>query len=616
MGFFQNFPYSNHHNMNMDWILDKMREAVDTATAANTTADETVEYVNEYFAKLELTEEASLILNRMYNSGKLSELIAVYIDPLVSEQDKKIASYYALTIAHAEAIAELSARMDTFTELPEGSTAGDAELADIRVAYDGVNHPSAGDAVRGQCLGLSDRFNTVYQPLPISWTDGAYFRPSDGSSPQNAALSKSLPIDVTEYRGLDIEIKSRVFATQGFGFRTALGNVIVYRDGNSEGIEAGYPTIKITVPENAVTLVITSLTTDKAKCFVRPAISALSLHKYSQTLFETTYPKLELVWNKGFYINGSGGMTANEQLSASDYVNISKFAGMPLEFACRLGATWGFSFYDISRTQISSITTADFSGDYGVVDIPANAHFARITAVKDLEADFYLRPVPSVEQLVGAEGGSAARLYPLNIAMFGDSIMLGRDGDGPHTSRTPYTIPNTVATMLGCNAVNYGVGSMGYVALGDGKNAYDKIASTDLSLYDVITLCFGVNDHSKTLGDWDSTDEDTVMGQFNKCIKYIYKKNPNAVVVVFGPFNGRNVGSFPKYWFGQPWYKIDGKLREACDYYGIPYVSQTNGPVNGYTIQTFIGADGVHPSNLGYKRIGAWFAGQLKNILG
>lgn len=51
----------------------------------------------------------------------------------------------------------LSARMDSFVKLPEGSTSGDAELIDIRTDFQGTTHESAGDSVRyqtGEVFGL------------------------------------------------------------------------------------------------------------------------------------------------------------------------------------------------------------------------------------------------------------------------------------------------------------------------------------------------------------------------------------------------------------------------------------------------------------------------------
>lgn len=45
-------------------------------------------------------------------------------------------------------------RMNTFTSLKDGSTTGDAELTDIRVAYDGKEYGNAGEAVREQASDI------------------------------------------------------------------------------------------------------------------------------------------------------------------------------------------------------------------------------------------------------------------------------------------------------------------------------------------------------------------------------------------------------------------------------------------------------------------------------
>lgn len=55
-------------------------------------------------------------------------------------------------------IAVLDGRVDEITTLPEGSTTGDAELADIRVGADGTIYPNAGEAVRTQINDVKSAF--------------------------------------------------------------------------------------------------------------------------------------------------------------------------------------------------------------------------------------------------------------------------------------------------------------------------------------------------------------------------------------------------------------------------------------------------------------------------
>lgn len=78
----------------------------------------------------------------------------------------------------------LEGRMNTFASLTEGSTTGDAELQDIRVAADGTVYPTAGNAVRGQVNELESQFtdlNGYVVKYPLSWIDGGYINNTTGA---------------------------------------------------------------------------------------------------------------------------------------------------------------------------------------------------------------------------------------------------------------------------------------------------------------------------------------------------------------------------------------------------------------------------------------------------
>lgn len=333
--------------------------------------------------------------------------------------------------------------------------------------------------------------------------------------------------------------------------------------------------------------------------------------------YQYPYGSLEIEWTEGYFVIGiNGELYEAAGLTASNFIDISQYAGSTIEICCRFASTAGWAFYDSEQKFISGAnknTEGASVSDYKTtVVVPAIAKYMRISGRVGYN-NYYIKPTPSGSELFGMTKKTS--IFSHKIAMFGDSITFGRDGDGEYSDVVEYTIPRIVGAMLGVECVNYGVGGMGWLPNDSlTTTAYDKLSSVDLTQFDTITLCYGVNDHKNTIGTWDSTDETTVMGQFNKCIGYIYEKNPTARVIVIAPFNGRNVGSFPEYWYGAGWGKIETQLQKACESYFIPFISQRTSPINSYTIQTLIGSDGVHPNAEGYKQIGEWIANEILSL--
>ena len=79
MGIFRQFPYSNFHDMNMDTVLRIMREMQDEWAATKTEWASYKEFIDNYFANLNLDAETEKALRKLISDGTLDSVI----DPVI-----------------------------------------------------------------------------------------------------------------------------------------------------------------------------------------------------------------------------------------------------------------------------------------------------------------------------------------------------------------------------------------------------------------------------------------------------------------------------------------------------------------------------------------------------
>lgn len=158
------YPYTDFHELNLDWFLttfkelleqweDQKQEFSDLKDAWNQLHD----FVIDYFDNLDVQQEINNKIDAMYNDGTLAQIL----NWIFSDFEAEV----------GERVSVLESRVDEITNLPSGSTAGDAELADIRVGAYGETYNNAGNAVRGQIQYVK---NSIVNPMELVTSPGTH----------------------------------------------------------------------------------------------------------------------------------------------------------------------------------------------------------------------------------------------------------------------------------------------------------------------------------------------------------------------------------------------------------------------------------------------------------
>lgn len=645
MAIFNEFPQTNFHELNLDWIIAEVKRLASEWADYNTSWEdyqqqwqELQDYITNYFESLnipqDIHDEVARQLDLLVSSGGLVDAVAEYVPAAVTDWISTHASDWdgvvddSLTIQDAAADAWITGRIRKSFEIAgffEGNqldgdigynktvTENDVEWTYNNGKFTAVGTATGGPSTRNIFYNLTAfpswfKFGVEYEvnvekggsnTVNLLLQIAGYKQ--GGSYDWLVSTNENATFKINKNDGY-IGMLIRVYVGTG---NSANGYVIPHiKNGTADHIARDmkmFNIVNLLPPKN-----LAPYTENGVDFYTNDGV-------YTAIGTATTAATINLFYNENafpFWLEKGKSYPIRCLVSGSDTEHL---------------------LFQIAGYKQDGSYDWLFSGNVeGTLLVPDDDTYKgmliRVYVGTGYSADGSIFPA-ILNGVPGNEAGNTLkRKFPIKAAFFGDSLIMGRNGNSDVNGQyyTPYKIPDTIAQMLNIECDNFGVSGQGYMPTPTSpQTAYDNISSHDISNYDYIFIEYGGNDGFSPIGSQSDSGDDTIMGVFNQCIHNIYNRRSDVNVVVFAPMNGRNVGTFPKYWYGQNLgggaysrQDLSNALKQRCEYYGIPYIEQTNSPINGFTIQSLIGADGVHPSNDGYKRLGEWHSGELLKIIG
>lgn len=441
------------------------------------------------------------------------------------------------------------ARIDNITNLPEGSTTGDAELIDARLGADNVQYSSLGTANRTQFRNINSKLNISSELI-----DGTYLNYKTGFIVENSQINtKTIIIPISENMKLKYNYTTSTLDARGLGFYDIYDNFL-----------AGYQSINenqiINIPEEATTL---KATVSSADDIIMENISNTILNNNSKIidLYNKDYKNLKLNINNYNYYEHHYAFHGQNRITEYNVgnTNVIEFDVIPNEkllykYLNKQPNVIGLHFLDKEDNYISGYQA---NQNIQIITIPENAKKVRATVHNPYEICYYKDTVDNVSKYLLKLYKNDLN-YPiqkltdntgfldifLNVGCIGDSLASGESvsneqGQTSNHDLYNYSWGQYLARKTGNQYYNWSKG--GLTAKAWLNSIYATECFDGQHLCEAYIIGLGQNDANQNLTIGSSSDidlnnynnnADSFYGNYGKIIQKIKEKQPKAKIFV------------------------------------------------------------------------------------
>lgn len=638
--------------MNSAWETYKTNltgEWTDYKDALDAVWAEYKDYIDNYFENLDVQEEINNKLDEMASDGTLDALLLPYFNAYKSEINGIVATQNGK-------IAVLEGRMDEFASLSEGSTTGDAELADIRVGANGVTYPSAGDAVRAQITNLQNPVDELNLILEYPYTFEGIISLNGTFLPQTGQ-----PYRVTDF----IPVSSKIFVGGTFGAIEAGFYHVYCYDENKVPIEGvvrfttqSPPPAWFTLNANAryIRLQTTTSYTNTNSVYSYTGLigkmntECLNSKRISNEIQDANYVKCE---TKCANITGFDKVYQGYLIAISNIIPKNCYLDNVTFKSTMANSNYHYLLY----VTMDSVVEKKFAITGDIINLnyaPKEAGFlvyARELAASSVPNAMYYKanvssndgftPIRNFTMPISGtvnEGDNIAKrtfftsnlnfigceityykrneyCTNKNIAFLGDSIT-----DGDTTVDTVYTsakrpYPATVEAQLGCNAIKKGYSGYPISSVGQ-PNCILSVYQTIPSNTDFIFVFAGTNDYGLNvpIGTIADTTDVSFYGAVRVLIEGLLSNYPNAQFVFATPIHRAHETNNS---VGAKLSDYVNVIKTVCAIYSVPVIDLYNESYFNYVsdVSKALLSDGLHPTQVGYDLLGKVIAKRVSNVI-